>query len=128
MVDVEFFRDLCRPLGGVTSKRMFGGLCLWHEGLAFALVIDEALYLKVDDHNRPAFEARGLPHFSYTTKTGRTTVMSYARAPEEVYDDPDVFAEWARGAITAARRAAAEKTAKPVRRKAASGRVKAAAD
>jgi len=116
MVDVEFYRDLCRPLGDVTSKRMFGGLCLWHQGLAFALVIDETLYLKVDEQNRIAFEQRGLPRFSYTTKTGRTTVMSYARAPEEVYDDPEVFAGWAKGAIAAARRVAAEKPAKPARR------------
>jgi DNA transformation protein len=116
MVDIEFYRDLCRPLGGVTSKRMFGGLCLWHEGLAFALVIDGVLYFKVDEVNRPAFAARDLPHFAYTTKTGRTTVMSYARAPEEVFDDPDAFADWARRAIGAARRAAAEKAAKPARR------------
>ncbi len=111
MSDVEFYLDLCRPLGGVTSKRMFGGLCLWHEGLAFALVIADTLYLKVDAENGPAFDERGLPRFSYETKTGRTTVMSYARAPEEVFDDPDVFAEWARGAIGAARRAAAAKPA-----------------
>lgn len=116
MSDVEFFRDLCRPLGAVTWKRMFGGLCFWHEGLAFALVIDDRLFFKVDAENAPAFEARGLPRFSYTTKTGRTSVMSYARAPEEVYDDPDLFAEWARGAIAAAERSAAEKaTAKPRR-------------
>lgn len=119
MVDVEFYRDLCRPLGGVTSKPMFGGLCLWHEGLAFALVIDGVLYFKVDEVNRPAFATRDLPHFAYTTKTGRTTVMSYARAPEEVFDDPDAFVEWARGAIGAARRAAGEKAAKPARRRAA---------
>ncbi len=111
MSDVEFYRDLCRPLGGVTMKAMFGGLCLWHEGLAFALVIDEQLFFKVDDENGPAFDERGLPRFSYTTKTGRTTVMSYARAPEEAFDDPDVFADWARGAIAAARRAAAAKPA-----------------
>ncbi|NLH83086.1 MAG: TfoX/Sxy family protein [Phyllobacteriaceae bacterium] len=115
MIDVEFFRDLCRPLGQVTSKRMFGGLCLWHEGLAFALVIADTLYFKVDGDNAPAFDARDLPRFSYTTATGRTTVMSYARAPEEVFDDPEVFAEWARGAIAAARRAAAAKAAKPRR-------------
>nr|WP_274383210.1 TfoX/Sxy family protein [Pinisolibacter aquiterrae] len=109
--DVEFYLDLCRPLGGVTSKRMFGGLCLWHEGLAFALVIADTLYLKVDAENGPAFDERELPRFSYETKTGRTTVMSYARAPEVVFDDPDVFADWARGAIGAARRAAAAKPA-----------------
>lgn len=111
MTDTEFFRDLCRPLGNVTWKRMFGGLCFWHDGLAFALVIDEALWFKVDAENGPAFDERGLPRFSYTTKTGRTTVMSYARAPEEVYDDPDVFVAWARPAIEAARRAAAAKPA-----------------
>lgn len=109
MSDVEFYRDLCRPLGEVTSKRMFGGLCLWHEGLAFALVIADTLYFKVDDQNGPEFDRRDLPRFSYETKTGRTTVMSYARAPEEVFDDPDVFAEWARAAIAASRRAAAAK-------------------
>ena len=111
-VDIEFFRDLCRPLGqGVTWKRMFGGLCLWHEGLPFALVIDEVLWFKVDAENASAFEARDLPRFSYTTKTGRTTVMSYARAPEEIYDDPDVFVDWARASIAAARRAEAVKSA-----------------
>ena len=117
MSDVEFFHDLCRPLGGVTSKRMFGGLCLWHDGLAFALVIDDTLWFKVDAENAPAYEARALPRFSYTTKTGRVTVMSYARAPEEIYDDPDVFAEWAEGAIGAARRAAAAKVAPKAKRR-----------
>ncbi len=107
MIDVEFYRDLCRPLGDVTWKRMFGGLCLWHEALPFAIVIDDVLWLKVDAENLAAFEERGLPQFSYTTKTGRVTVMSYARAPEEVYDDPDVFVDWARSAIAAARRVAA---------------------
>lgn len=111
MIDVEFYRDLCRPLGDVTWKRMFGGLCFWHEGLPFALVIEETLWLKVDAENAPAFEERGLPHFCYETKTGRTTVMSYARAPEEVYDDSETFVEWARASIAAARRAAAAKSA-----------------
>lgn len=115
MTDVDFLLDLCRPLGQVTSKRMFGGLCLWHEGLPFALVIRDVLYFKVDAENGPAFAARGLPNFDYATRTGRRTVMSYARAPEEVWDDPDVFADWARGAIAAARRAAAEKGPKSPR-------------
>lgn len=121
MTDTEFFRDLCRPLGNVTSKRMFGGLCFWHDGLPFALVIDEALWLKVDAENAPAFEARDLPRFSYTTKTGRRTVMSYARAPEEIYDDPDEFAAWARPAIEAARRAAVKPAPKRKAAKKAEG-------
>jgi DNA transformation protein len=109
MSDVEFYRDLCQGLGQVTFKPMFGGLCLFHAGVPFALVAFDTLWLKVDAENAPAFDARALPRFSYTTKTGRTSVMSYARAPEEVFDDPDVFAEWARGAIAAAERTAAAK-------------------
>lgn len=115
MADTEFYRDLCRPLGAVSLKPMFGGLCLFHEGVPFALVAFDTLWFKVDAENAPAFDARALPRFAYTTKTGRTSVMSYARAPEDVYDDPDVFAEWARGAIAAARRAAAEKAKTPAR-------------
>lgn len=119
MVDVDYLRELTAPLGVVGMKRMFGGLCLWHEGLAFALVIDDLLYFKVDAVNGPAFDARELPRFSYTTRTGRVTVMSYARAPEEIWDEPDLFLDWARGAIDAARRAAATKPApRPRRRKA----------
>ena len=116
MTDVEFYRDLCRPLGTVTAQRMFGGLCLKHAGLPFALVIRDVLYFKTDADTAQAFVARGLGPFSYTRSTGVTSVMSYHRAPEEVYDDPDVFADWARGAIAAAGRAAAEKARPKTRR------------
>lgn len=119
MVDVAYLKELAAPLGGVTMRRMFGGLCLWHEGLAFALVIDDRLFFKVDAVNGPDYDTRGLPRFSYTTRTGRTTVMSYARAPEEIWDEPELFLDWARGAIAAARRVAAEKPVpRPRRRKA----------
>ncbi len=109
MADIEFLKDLCRPLGPVAIKRMFGGLGIWADGLMFALVFDDTLYLKVDAESSPRFEARELPRFTYATKDGRRTVMSYARAPEEVFDDADAFAEWAGVAILAARRAAAAK-------------------
>lgn len=106
MADIDFLKDLCRPLGPVAIKRMFGGLGVWSDGLMFALVFDDTLYFKVDAESSPRFEARGLPRFAYTTKDGRRTVMSYARAPEEVFDEADAFVEWAKVAIAAAGRAA----------------------
>lgn len=112
MADIEFLKDLARPLGAVVFKKMFGGWGIWADGLMFALVAEEVLYFKVDAESSPRFEALDLPRFTYTTKDGRRTVMSYAKAPEEVYDDPDVFAEWARAGIAAARRAAASAPAK----------------
>lgn len=111
MADIDYIRELAAPLGDVTAKRMFGGWCLWADGIAFALVADDTLWFKVDAETAGDFEARELPRFEYTTKDGRRTVMSYARAPEEIYDDPDVFSTWARAAVGAARRADAAKTA-----------------
>ncbi len=107
MADIEFLEDLARPLGNVVVKPMFGGWGIWAEGRMFALVAYDTLYFKVDAVNGPAFEERSLPRFAYETKDGRRTVMSYARAPEEVFDDPEIFLLWAREAIGAARRSAA---------------------
>ena len=50
------------------------------------------------------FEERGLPAFEYL-KQGKPYRMSYHLAPEEIYDDPEIAADWARGAFAAALRA-----------------------
>jgi DNA transformation protein len=44
--------------------------------------------------------------FGYTTKDGRTTTMSYWRAPAHLLDEPDDMVAWARRALAAARRSA----------------------
>src|SRR5205085_3165369 len=60
--------ETLRDFGLVTAKPMFGGWGLYHEGLFFALVIQDALYLKVDDENRAEFDRAKLPPFTYVTK------------------------------------------------------------
>jgi DNA transformation protein len=39
-------------LGGVSSRRMFGGAGLYCDEFFFALIADDVLYLRVDDSNR----------------------------------------------------------------------------
>jgi DNA transformation protein len=104
---VELLRELAEPLGGVGFRRMFGGWSLMRDGRMFGLVSDDVLYLKVDAETAERFAERGLERFTYTTRDGRRTVMSYARAPDEVLDDAEVFRDWAEPAIAAALRAAA---------------------
>lgn len=101
--------ELMAPLGPVTVRRMFGGAGIFADGLMFALIADDVLYFKADDHNRPAFEAENLGPFTYEVKTGKQTVMSYWQAPERLFDDADAFTEWAREALSAALRADAAK-------------------
>jgi DNA transformation protein len=82
---------------------MFGGHGLYHEGLMFAIVMDQRLYLKADEVNRPEFEALGLAPFTYAMK-GRDVALSYWAAPDAIFDEPSVAVRWARSAWDAALR------------------------
>jgi DNA transformation protein len=102
-----FIEEQLAPLGPVTVRRMFSGGGVFLDGLMLGLVIGDALYLKTDDVNRPAFEAEGQQPFAYGRSGGRTTVMSFWRVPERLLDEPDELVSWAREALAAARRAKA---------------------
>ncbi len=97
--------DLLEPLGPVGARRMFGGYGIYLDGMMFALVADETLYLKVDDQSREEFEAAGLEPFRYTRK-GKSYQMSYHAAPEDALEDAELLRDWARKAVEAAMRAA----------------------
>ena len=112
----EFLRELTEPLGGVTFRKMFGGLSIYQEGIVFALEIDGSLYFKVDDETRDRFVAEECPQFEYTTKDGRTAQMPYWRAPERLYDEPDEFLDWCRAAVAVARRNEAAKAEEKARK------------
>ena len=102
----EFVGHLTEQLeafGPVTVRRMFGGHGVFRDGLMFGLIIDDALYLKADEHGRAMFESCGLPRFEYTRK-GKRISLSYYLAPGDALEDPRMLAEWARAAFEAALR------------------------
>nr|WP_267963422.1 TfoX/Sxy family protein [Halomonas sp. MCCC 1A11062] len=101
-------RDVFELFGPITARRMFGGHGIYHDGLMFALVADETLYLKVDAHNLDDFEREGLEPFEYD-KGGRVVQMSYYQAPEELFEDRELAAVWARRSFEASLRAQAGK-------------------
>jgi DNA transformation protein len=105
----EFLREQLASLGPVTMRRMFGKTGVFCDGLMFGMVTDDTLYFRVDDHNRAAFkEAESSPPLSYEKK-GSTIDMSFWRAPERLFDEPDELVTWARAAVAAARRVAAKR-------------------
>ena len=87
---------------------MFGGYGVYLGERMFALVAEDALYIKVDDVNRAEFEARGLLPFRYEMR-GKTGTMSYWQAPPAALDDREMLCEWARKGCEAADRAALKK-------------------
>lgn len=108
----EFLIEQMAGFGPVTIRAMFGGAGVYHDGLMFALVDDEVLYLKADDTTAPAFEAEGLTQFVYTAKGGKKMEMGYWHVPERCLDDPDEMAKWCRAAYGVALKAAAKKKPK----------------
>ena len=105
----EFLREQLAPLGRVTMRRMFGKTGVFCNGVMFGMVTENMLYLRVDDHNRAAFkEAEPFPPLSYEKK-GCTIDLSFWRAPERLFDEPDELVTWARIALAAAHRVAAKR-------------------
>jgi len=97
------------PLGRVTMRRMFGKTGVFCDGLMFGMVTDNTLYFRVDDDNRADFkEAEAYPPLNYSKK-GFAIDLSFWRAPERLFDEPDELIAWARAAIAAAGRVAAKR-------------------
>jgi len=105
----EFLREQLMPLGHVTMRRMFGKTGVFCNGLRFAMVTDDTLYVRVDSHNKAIFkEAESAPPLNYDKK-GQTIDLSFWRVPERLLDEPDELVLWARAAQAAARRVAADR-------------------
>jgi DNA transformation protein len=100
---IPFVQELLEGWAPVSARRMFGGHGLYHEGLMFAIVIDQRLYLKADEANRPEFEALGLAPFTYAMK-GKEVALSYWAAPDAIFDEPSEAVRWAQSSWDAALR------------------------
>jgi DNA transformation protein len=88
---------------------MFGKTGVFCDGVMLGMVRDNTLYLRVDDDNRALFkEAEAFPPLDYE-KQGATIDLSFWRAPERLFDEPDELLAWARAALGAARRVAAKR-------------------
>lgn len=105
-VSVSFRTFVLEQLGQVrpvTFRPMFGGLTVFAEGRAFALADDDVLYFKVDDTNRPDFEAAGMGPFLPFGDPAKP--MQYYELPAEVLEDADELARWMAKAIAVAAKA-----------------------
>lgn len=105
---VDYVMELLGPFGTVVSRRMFGGHGVYLDGLMFAIISEDTLYLKADEMNRIEFEQAGCEIFGYARK-GRRATLGFFRAPEDAMESPELMLPWARTAYAAALRANAKK-------------------
>jgi DNA transformation protein len=112
----DFIRDQLAGFGPITIRNMFSGAGIYADGVMFALVANDVLYLKADKSSARAFAAEGMSPFTYH-RTGKAPVaMSYWEAPPRLLEEPDQLAAWARGSYRVACAAKTKRSRKPRRR------------
>jgi DNA transformation protein len=102
----DFVLEQLAPLGHITSRRMFGGVGVYANGLFFALIDDDVLYLKGDETLKAEFEAAGSQIFD---PFGDGKTLNYWTAPAEALDDQEFLLEWSRKSLEVAARKSAGK-------------------
>ncbi|GMR05311.1 MAG: TfoX/Sxy family protein [Thermodesulfobacteriota bacterium] len=95
---LAFVIERLECVGQVSARRMFGGAGLYLDGLFFALVSDDTLYLKTGEGNRGDYEALGMGPF----RPFSTYAMSYHELPARILDDDSQLEAWCARAIDAA--------------------------
>ena len=113
----EFLREQLAPLGRIAMRRMFGKTGVFCDGFMLGMVRDNTLYFRVDDDNRATFkEAESFPPLN-DAKRGGIIDLSFWRAPERLFDEPDELVTWARAALAAAQRVASKRERTAPRRR-----------
>jgi DNA transformation protein len=104
-ISVEFLSYVVEQLSavrGITSRRMFGGVGLYCEGVFFGLIMDDVLYFRAGDENRADYEARGMRPF-HPIPGKLTASTSYFELPADVLEDGEECRAWALRGVAAAR-------------------------
>ncbi|HEY1393933.1 MAG TPA: TfoX/Sxy family protein [Methylibium sp.] len=108
---VAYCLELLSSLGPCNARSMFGGYGIYLDGLMFALIAADRLYLKADADSEAQWRSAAGEPFVYQSPKG-PMAMSYWTPPQEAMDSPAQMAPWARLGLEAALRARAAKPAK----------------
>ena len=93
----DFVTELLGGVGPVTIRNMFGGAGVYADGVIFAILVDDVLYLKADEVSQAAFENEGMGPFTYRSGKGHVA-MRYWEVPPRLLEEPEELASWAREA------------------------------
>lgn len=99
-------------LGGVGTRRMFGGVGLYSGELFFGLIDDDTLYFKADSTNSAEYLARRMPRFMAPAE-GPVGDRGYFQVPADIIEDAETLVAWARQSVAVALASQAAKARRP---------------
>lgn len=94
---IQFVLDQLSGWGNVHVKRMFGGAAIYQGELAFGMIANDVVFLKVDDSNKDKFLQEGsLPLQPFKSND---TVLSFYNVPPNIFEDSYEFIKWAKESL-----------------------------
>lgn len=91
--DIAFAVELFEGVGTITTRKMMGGLCLYADGVIFAILMsDGVLKIKAQDADFISkLEDMGAERWTYQREGRDTpTAMPYWTLPDAALDDPEI--------------------------------------
>ena len=98
--NIAFVKDLFSGVGRLTTRKMFGGLAAYADGVIFALVLSTgALMIKAKGALAQELAAEGAQQFIHDGKDNRAVAMPYWTLPAAAMDEPELACDWARRSL-----------------------------
>ncbi len=98
---LQFVLDQLTGMGDVRVQKAFAQAVVYCDELVFGYVIDDVLYFKVDESNKPDYDEAGITAWVTSDKKG---IRRSYQEPAEVLEDGDLLKLWAQKAVAVARR------------------------
>ncbi|RYY73725.1 MAG: TfoX family protein [Gammaproteobacteria bacterium] len=84
----------------ISYRRIFNGYGIYHRGVQFAIIVNDRLYFRADEHSRDLYIAKRMSAFLPASVT--TTESNFFQLPEDVLSQPAELIYWMRIAVEAA--------------------------
>jgi len=83
----------------VSYRRIFAGVGIYHQAALFALVVDNSLYFRVDEHSVLPYLERRMPPLR--PASARSMSSHFYQLPEDVLHNAPELLFWMRAAVEA---------------------------
>ena len=94
--DIAFVKDLFASVGTLTTRKMFGRLAIYADGMIFALMDSTgALMLEAKGALAEELAAEGSQQFIRAGKGATRAAMPYWTPPCAAMDEPKLACDWA---------------------------------
>lgn len=97
---IAFVTDLFADVGGISTRKMMGGLTVYSDGQVFAILSSSGqIYIKAKDRLAAEMADAGSEIFSMVRKDGSSGSMGYWTLPDSSTDNPEEACQWARKSL-----------------------------